>query len=826
MTYNCDDLHLETDGNGFILNQSYLNEDTLIAAADTWLEVKTDFTSIEVTRSVAVDNGVQFRPEASTMVVRTRKTDYMDKTFGKNLRLRWQDTVLFQGRIKSSTLDSSPLDGEVMVLHAVDAFEDLTRYVRYNFSAAEQTVQVRLQNLVPDALVTNCDRLIRAQAQRTDKLVDLVQEATDVQLARFYTNAQNQLVIDGDAAPAATVLFSDNHGTPNHVCYKNLQFEEDLENVITSIVVVSSDRVTDSNGNEVDVSYSATASHPNAVVTRQEKFDLMLPVRQAEVNAWAASFPVNSHTRLLPASLDTTWDSALTDIELLHLVRVMWKGKSYDAGIKAIKHSITPSKWNVGLTFMPGHLLTFNSVIQPSEPVNFRVSGVTDTTVSLAWDRPVVAADVTGFELRYNLGTVPPLTRSQGTFAATLPASARTFTHTGRGSNVDYAYSLWAVTSNALLYSDAVTAQANTLETIPNAITNFVAAKTTDTRTHNLTWTAPTAPGDDVVSYVIRAKAGAQPTASTYDAQWTVAYGATSFSATNLGRNKTFTYGIWTRTAEGLYGPVSYASQNTNETVPGPMTLTTQALNSSTVRLNWTTPTNTQDLGSFKVQSRKDVYPDGSTPAFFLTASARTYDITGLEGNSHYGFAVTPMTVGGLAGPTQFEDDDTPIGYVDKVWEGNAVWSRTYKADNTKRTDGSGTKLYYGYVDSFNGHQRSLTGFAVPGDVYNCDAIYSVELWFHNEWTYNNSGGTVYLGAHYNAAEPGTFNASSGLAAYGVGKPSDFYADITSWAAGHFRAGAKGVSFGPNPTNGPQYYGFASGGANPYLKIHYRVRVN
>ncbi len=78
----------------------------------------------------------------------------------------------------------------------------------------------------------------------------------------------------------------------------------------------------------------------------------------------------------------------------------------------------------------------------------------------------------------------------------------------------------------------------------------------------------------------------------------------------------------------------------------------------------------------------------------------------------------------------------------------------------TKRTDYS-DRLYYGYGDSYNGRNRSILIF--PSSIATTlsgATIKSVQLTLFNEYTWQNSGATMYFSIHNQGSVPTTFTGN------------------------------------------------------------------
>jgi hypothetical protein len=815
--YNLDDLHLETDA-GFILGQSLLGLDKITDEAHSWQDVKADFTSISLTRSVAVDKGVWFRPETAVLTIRTNSAEYLEGTFGKRMRLRYKDTILFEGKVKGAKLVADKHDkNNVMTLTAVDQTEALNNFVQMYFSAPEETAGERIKRLLPEAVVIGCDRIMAARGESSVKLMTLLQEAADAQLARFYINANNELVIDGTPATSPIVTFSDEKG--GGIEYTALDFSEDTQYAITGAVVEA--------GSDETGYITASNFHESAVIDNEEKYSPAIPFRQTDVNAWAASFPVQPATSFSPSTIDANWSEAVGNVDLLDLVRVRWNGRQYDAGVVGIELNITPYWWSTSFDLIPGALVRKENVLAPSEVRGFQVSEVTDTSVTLTWTRPQVLNSTSGFEIRFKEGDVPPASRTDGTLVTTASVSSTSYTHGNRVPDKTYSYSIWAVTTVDDVYSVMSTATAATKETIPTAVRNFAVYRGANAGVQTLTWDAPTTPGANFAGYTIFAGGAAGSGSLDVGTQ-------TSYTYSDLARNTSYDWWVKPRTAKSQFGPSSpVITKDTTEVIPGAVpniSVTSNAWNH--VFGSWGTAPDAQDISHYLVKWNVNGGGPSLEPwhqsTFAYTTKGLDWTIPDAQGDSFYDLSVWPVTVGGKYGPRASAWVKTAQGIFNQYWEGEAAWTGTYLGDDSRRTFSGSDDLYYGYISGGNGMQKSMVGWSLPSNIQGAYAIDRVELHIYNKHTYNNSGATCWFGVHNAGSMPiGFFQTAGNLATYHMSKPGWIGADATGWLAGHLHGGARGVTLGPPPNTSSSYYGYAAGtsGPRPVLKVWYRTQA-
>jgi len=154
-----------------------------------------------------------------------------------------------------------------------------------------------------------------------------------------------------------------------------------------------------------------------------------------------------------------------------------------------------------------------------------------------------------------------------------------------------------------------------------------------------------------------------------------------------------------------------------------------------------------------------------------------------------------------------------------------ATWGASYRQNGTKRTDK--LDLYQGYVDSFNGNQKSLVGFNVTGIPSGADIVSATLSLYANHW-YNNSGGIAVIGTHNKSSEPGSWSGSGtndNRVRYTWNtKTGRRTINLGSTIGQEFLNGTtKGIMLGPGPSTSASYYGyFEDAGSNrPVLTLKY-----
>lgn len=574
------DLRIETNDQGFVLGESLVG-DPVTNEENAWRNVNSDFNSMTIQRSVQVEKGVLFRPEASTLTLRTPSQEYMDGVFGKSIRVFWKNALLFQGTVRSAKLSSSAEpngDKTFMTITAVDNVDFANQYVLYNYSAPEQTVGDRAVNATSgtgiEMVTINCMRPLAARASTNIKLMTVLQEASDAQVARFYSDRAGRLVMNGLRPGEPTITFSDVPEIANTLRYRNINMDNNLTNTITGVVVVA----------KGDETLSMYRKHDSAIVTHEEVYEVDLPLAPEYLDAWIDSFPLRGYTLLEPSGLTTYWQDAMIDLDLTDLVAIQWKGRNYRSGVSGITYDIRPDedyglRWNVNVDLIPGHLIEFSSIVAPSPVRNFKAFATDPHTVELSWERPSMPAEQTGYMLRYADGPQAPVTPNDGILLGQFPLGTTSFTLTNQPSRDQNSYAIWAITDNPNVYSGVMTTTAITPEVMPTAVRNLTIVKTRGTpqagyvtsMTHTLDWDSPETMGDMKRTMIVYTLDGTAPSLNNGKRVFTA--GSASQSIANIpvtfsDYNKTAKYAVYPETINGQYGPVVTTQLDTNEQIP------------------------------------------------------------------------------------------------------------------------------------------------------------------------------------------------------------------------------------------------------------------
>lgn len=858
------DLHIETNDNGFVLGKSLFGT-KLGSSGNSWREVKGDFSQMTLNRPLGIDKAVLFRPEAPVLSLRTVIEDYYEGVFGKTIRVRWKDEIQFVGTIKSATIASQAMrdgkDTTTVNVSAVGIIDFINSYRLYNLIAPEQTVADRIASITPPSVtitVAGGNRLMAAKGQSSPTLMEALQDAADVAQARFYVNKHDQLIIDATNAPDPVILFSDDVVDTDRILYRNINTQENATNTITGLVVTAK-------SDQAQTKTSAVAEYPNPSLTNEQAYEVDVPVNAGALEAWAESFPLQGKAVQSPTNIDCYWQEALADLDLTHQVDVKWKGNGYRCGIKGITHTMQAERggkfrWNVKYELFPGHLLGFNRLNSPTKPSAFVTGGVYNAAVAgtypdrvaMLWEPPVDSAPFSYYEIRMTrnaLETEPekaPTGRYDGEQVALFPIDQVPtnvngdpyFVLTGLEEGHSYWFTIWTVSDNPDVRSEPLSMWYQTSVGKPSAPQNFRATQWKEKPdfpfvNFRFEWDNPETTALRMGNYLITVSGtNPQPTISDEVATngWVPRWGENEVNGYGYSLNSTFYFAIRATNSDGTYGPAAYAVGSSQETRPGPVRNVRTTVNAyNSITLNWDVPLSPGALGWYLIRWDRGGAPGLNSGYLFSRVPSSQTSITfASEGNTTYGFTVWPMTLGLQPGTPGSVVTTTPVGIFNKFWEGEVAWTQSYKQNGQFSSLGSGFSddLYYGYGDSFNGNQRSMAGWNIPGNVYGAYAVDRVELHFYNKHAWYNTGADCWFGVHSESGKPGTFRQErGGQALYRLPKPGWMHLDVTWWLAQHLKNGAKGITLGPGPNNDKLFYGFAAGvrGPRPVLKVWYRT---
>ncbi|MCX8159850.1 MAG: fibronectin type III domain-containing protein [Candidatus Saccharicenans sp.] len=269
-------------------------------------------------------------------------------------------------------------------------------------------------------------------------------------------------------------------------------------------------------------------------------------------------------------------------------------------------------------------------LIPPLAPVNLRLTSVTVSSASLAWDDKSSNED--GFKIERKTGAT-------GTWSqiANVGANVNTFQNTGLSEATTYYYRVRAYNSAG---DSAYSNELNVL-TLPAAPTNLVATAVHERRV-NLSWTDSSG-GES--GFRLERKTGG----GNWNTLANLAANVTSYPDTSVVESTTYTYRIFAFNGSGDSAASNEATVVTPDlTIPlAPSDLQATALSASSVRLNWVDNAYNED--GFKIE-RKTGAAGTWVQVGTVGLDATSFTDTGLSGLTTYYYRVRAYNNAGDSG--------------------------------------------------------------------------------------------------------------------------------------------------------------------------------
>ncbi len=272
----------------------------------------------------------------------------------------------------------------------------------------------------------------------------------------------------------------------------------------------------------------------------------------------------------------------------------------------------------------------------PSQPTNFIVTNIAQTSVGLQWQAPGTG-DQTGYEIQY---TTDP------TFSGTVPsqnignAAATTATVSNLQPYTTYYFRLRAV--NAGGGSTPAETNAQTLPTAPAPPTNLSASLVTQT-SFTVSWSVPAGP---VTSYQLD-----YSTASNFAGATTIAIaggGTTSQPLSGLTQNTTYYVRIRGINTGGTGTNSDVLNVLTLPDAPqAPTGVAANSIGSGGLTLTWTAPAGPITGYTVEYSTANDF---SASPQQVVVGNVTSQAISGLSANTVYYFHVKAKNAGGESG--------------------------------------------------------------------------------------------------------------------------------------------------------------------------------
>ncbi|CAH2319185.1 receptor-type tyrosine- phosphatase H isoform X2 [Pelobates cultripes] len=253
-----------------------------------------------------------------------------------------------------------------------------------------------------------------------------------------------------------------------------------------------------------------------------------------------------------------------------------------------------------------------------------KVTGVTNTTVSLEWTTP---SDPNHSGYTYEI-SVSPNSNPSGLFNTT----ENKYSVSGLQPGTNYTFTITTWTPNGINSSDNPSESATTR---PNVVSLIKVTGVTN-NTVSLEWTAPSDPNHSGYTYEISVSPNSNPSGlfNTSENKYSV-------SGLQPGTNYTFTITTWTPNGiNSSDNPIISATTRPNVVT----SIKVIGGTNTTVSLEWTVPSDPNSSGyTYEIS----VSPNSNPSGLFKTSDNK-YNVSGLQPGTNYTFTITTWTPNGI----------------------------------------------------------------------------------------------------------------------------------------------------------------------------------
>lgn len=440
----------------------------------------------------------------------------------------------------------------------------------------------------------------------------------------------------------------------------------------------------------------------------------------------------------------------------------------------------------------------------PAALTNFRVTGQTESSISLAWDS---VGGLLGYDV-YRSST------QSGTYTKlnSQPMTTASYTNTGLTGATTYWYKAKAVnTSGESAFSTAVSG--TTTLAAPNAPTNLTATAATTSQI-NLTWVDNS--GNET-GFKIERKTGPSGTWSQIS---TVGAGITTFSSTGLTAGTQYYYRIRAYNAAGDSG---YSNERYGITYPSaPSSLTVTASTTAvSITLNWVN-TGGDSYRSFYVQrktgsggawsgiayipdSSRATYTDDYALAIGTTYYYRVY-ASNPSGNSAYSNERYATTLNVPSIPTLSTPTSPSASQISLSWS-NVSYEQGYKIERSP--NGSSSWVQVGATNA------NVTTYTDSG-------LSAGTTYYYRVRAYNAAGNSGYSSIKSRITRP----AAVHIWGYGSQDPYSvplYWNDVAGETGYKIQRSLDGSNWSSVTTVGAGVVSYTNTGCNPNTRYYYRI---
>ena len=280
----------------------------------------------------------------------------------------------------------------------------------------------------------------------------------------------------------------------------------------------------------------------------------------------------------------------------------------------------------------------------PTAPTNLTATVASNTQINLSWTASTDNVGVTGYRVEQCQGSGCSTFAQVGT-----TTGATTYSATGLTAGTSYSYRVRATDAagNLSAYSNTASATTTAPDTQPPTAPSNLTATAASTTQINLSWTAST-DNVGVTGYKVEQCQGAS--CSNF-AQVGTTTGATTYSATGLTTNTSYSYRVRATDAAGNLSSYSNTASATTladtQAPTAPTNLTATAFSSVQINLSWTASTDNVGVTGYKVEQCQGASCSNFAQVGTTSGTGTTYSATGLTASTSYSYRVRATDAAG-----------------------------------------------------------------------------------------------------------------------------------------------------------------------------------
>jgi DNA-binding beta-propeller fold protein YncE len=303
----------------------------------------------------------------------------------------------------------------------------------------------------------------------------------------------------------------------------------------------------------------------------------------------------------------------------------------------------------------------------PSRPTNLEAYPISTTSIFLTWDVSDPDENVTGYKIEGREGS-----DNYETLASNTGSNANSFVHGGLSSSETYSYRIYAINAQGTSSASSTASEKPEDSLAPAALT----ATAISPSKIKLSWFPPTSTfGQSISGYIVER----QIATGVYEDIETTGGSTTTFTASNLQTDKTYTYVVSAKFTQGGSPRSNTASATPNEdsvepsssssiSTPSKPNLTVNVISETQINLSWSKPSDGgSPISGYKIEVKEN--SDSYSMLIENTKStSTTYSHTNLTPDTKYTYKVSAINGIGV-GDSSNESSGTPTEAPEQVLE-------------------------------------------------------------------------------------------------------------------------------------------------------------